>query len=214
MAIEISKNHLESVVNHLTWQNKAQLHFRRFMHGVAPMPLNDRFWKLLDQFRELIRHNLDRKHGESIAGAAREFFRLALVTEAPVKGDEYLMDEALQWFQGYRALRSQLDRAIGNLYEFHGDSFGDLIDSMPLGGRDMCERAMKTAPRCRDGFLSDEEVSEAIRALPDPWRKLVGHALFVASTLEENADAYLIAWMRQHVLTCEQREQIESFKID
>src|SRR4051812_32257982 len=105
MSIEISKDHLEAVVNHLTWQHKAQLHFWQFMHGVSPMPLNDRFWNLLDHFRELVRYNLDRKHGEPIAGAAREFFRLALVTEPPVKGDAYLMEGALRWFQGYKALK-------------------------------------------------------------------------------------------------------------
>ena len=135
MAIEIGKNHLEAVVNHLTWQHKAQLHFWRFMHGVQPMPLNDRFWKLHDHFRELIRYNLDRKHGEPIASAAREFFRLALVTEPPLEGDEYQMEEALQYLQGYDSLKNKLGNALADLYEFHGDSFGDMIDSMPLGGR-------------------------------------------------------------------------------
>jgi hypothetical protein len=187
MAIEISKNYLEAVVNHLTWQHKAQLHFWRFMRGVPPMPLNDRFWKLLDHFRELVRYNLDRKHGEPIAGAAREFFRLALVTELTLEVDGYLMEDALQWFQGYKSLKNKLGMALADLCEFHCDSFGDLVDSMPLGGRELCERALKTAPQCRDGFLNEEEVSEAIRALPEPWCKIVSDEIYVASTLEEKA---------------------------
>ncbi len=74
MPIEISNNHLEAVVNHLTWQRKAQLHFWRFMDTIEPMPLNNRFWKLLDHFRELVRYNIARKRGEPIPDAAREFF--------------------------------------------------------------------------------------------------------------------------------------------
>jgi len=214
MAIEISKGHLEAVVNYLTWRNKAQLHFFRFMHGVKPMPLNDRFWKLLDHFRELVKCNLDRQRGQPIADAARELFRLALVTMSPLATDQYLMEEALQWFQGYKALRHQLDVALADLYEFHGDSFGDLIDSMPLGGRALCERALKTSSRCREGFLSEEEVSEAIRALPEPWRKVVSDEVYVASNLQEQAQEYLISWMQHHMMTPEHSEQIESCKLD
>ncbi len=106
------------------------------------------------------------------------------------------MDEALQWFQGYQALKNKLGRALGPLYDFHGDCFGDLIDSMPLGGRELCERALKTAPRCRDGFLSEQEVSEARKALPEPWRGLVGEELYVAMSLKEKAQDYLISWIR------------------
>jgi hypothetical protein len=214
MAIVISKNHLESVVNHLTWQHKAQLHFWRFMHGVQPMPLNDRFWKLLDHFRKLIKSNLDRKRGEPIVSAACEFFRLALVTELPLEEDEYLMEEALQWLRGYNALKKKLDKALADLYEFHGDSFGDMIDSMPLGGRELCERAMKTAPRCRDGFLSEEEVSEMIKALPEPWGKLVSNEIYITSTLEEKAQEYLVSWIRSNLMTHEHGERIESCKLD
>jgi hypothetical protein len=79
MAIEISKGHLEAVVNFLTWRNKAQLHFLGYMRHVQPMPLNSRFWKLLDHFRGLVKSNLDRKLGEPIPDASCEFFRLALV---------------------------------------------------------------------------------------------------------------------------------------
>jgi hypothetical protein len=210
MAVEISKAHLEAVVNYLSWRHKAQLHFLQFMHGLQPMPLNDRFWKLLDHFRELVRCNLDRKRSEPIAHAAREFFRLALVIKPPLEGDEYLMEEALQWFQGYKALKHQLDKALSDLYEFHGDSFGDLIDSMPLGGRELCERALRTNPRDGDGFLNEGEVSDAIKALPQPWRRLVPDEIYVGSTLEESAQKSLVSWMQHNVMTHEHGEQIES----
>ncbi len=214
MAIEISKGHLEAVVNHMTWKHKAQLHFWRFMRGVQPMPLNERFWKLLDHFRELVKYFLDRKRGEPIASAAWEFFRLALVTEPPLEGDEYLMEEALQWFQGYKALKNKLGRALSDLYDYHGDSFGDLVDSMPLAGRQFCEQALKTAPRCREGFLSEVEVSQAIKALSQPWQQLVGDEIYVVSTLEEKAHEGLVSWIRSHMITPEQNEQIETCKLD
>jgi hypothetical protein len=214
MAIEISKGHLEAVVLYLTWQHKTQLHFFRFMHDVQPMPLNDRFWRLLDHFRELVKCNLDRKQGEPIPDAAYEFFRLALVTKPPLEGDEYLMEEALQWLQGYKALMHQLDKALADLYDFNRDSFGDLIDSMPLGGRELCERALKTSPRCRAGFLSEEEVSEAIKTLPQPWQNLVGDEIYVASSLVEKAQEYLVSWMQHNLMTHEHGSQIESCTLD
>jgi len=124
------------------------------------------------------------------------------------------MDEALQWLQGYEALTHRLGEALADLYDFHGDSFGDLIDSMPLGGRALCDRALRTSSRCREGFLSDEEVSEAIRALPEPWRGLVSDEIYVASTLQEKAQEFLIAWMQRNVMTHEHGEQIESCKLD
>jgi hypothetical protein len=214
MTIEISKGHLEAVLNYLTWRNKAQLHFRRFMQAVQPMPLNERFWQLLDHFRELVRCCLDRKHSEPIAAAAREFFRLALVAEPPLERDQYPMEEALQWFQGYKALKCKLDKALAGLYDFHGDSFGDLIDSMPLGGRALCERALKSASERRDGFLNAEEVTDAIDALPQPWSKLVSDEIYVTLTLEESGRESLVSWIQHNVITQEQGEQIESSKLD
>jgi hypothetical protein len=214
MEIEISKGHLDAVVNALTWRNKANLHFLRFMRTIPPMPLNDRFWGLLDQFRELVRQDVEHKRSEPIVGAAREFFRVALVTTAPLKPDEYLMEDALQWFKGYETLRDQLDTALTNLYEYQVDSFGDLIDSIPLGGRALCERALKSSPRCREGFLCEEEIVEAIRALPEPWGKLVGSELYVSSTLQDMAQKYLVSWMQHNVMTHEHSEQIHSCKVD
>jgi diadenosine tetraphosphate (Ap4A) HIT family hydrolase len=110
MSLQISKGHLEAVVNCLTWQNKAELHFRGFMRGIAPMSLNDRFWERLDHFRRLVDSNVARADGQPIEDASREFFRLALVTQPPLEAGEYLMDEALRWLQGYKALTGQLSR--------------------------------------------------------------------------------------------------------
>jgi diadenosine tetraphosphate (Ap4A) HIT family hydrolase len=214
MPIEISKLHLKAVVNYLTWQHKVELHFHRFMRGVMPMPWDDRFWQLLEHLRELIKGNLERGAGEVILHAAREFFRQAYVTEPPLEPHEYLMEEALQWMQAYESLTRKLDLALADLYEFHGDSFGDLIDSLPLGGRELCERALKTSARSRDGFLDEQEVSEAIKALPPPWSHLVAHENYVNSCLREKAHEYLIAWMRRKLMDHEQSEQIESCSLD
>jgi hypothetical protein len=214
MALEISKGHLEAVVNSLTWHHKAQLHFWRFMDGVPPMHLNDRFWKLLEHFRKLVKSNINSKKAEPIKSAAAEFFRQALVTIPPLEENEYLMEEALQWLRGYRALTRQLDGALADLFDFHGDSFGDLIDSMPLGGRVFCERALKTHSRSRDGFLSEEELNDAVKTIDQPWRDLIGHEIYVVSRLDEMAENYLISWLRHNVMTHEHGEQIESCKLD
>jgi diadenosine tetraphosphate (Ap4A) HIT family hydrolase len=214
LAMGISKSHVEAVTNFLSWQHKAELHFHRFIDTVQVMPLNERFWQHLDHFREMVKTNLDRGDSEPVAAAAREFFRLALIAKPPLKADQYLLAEALEWFRGYKALRSQLDQALADLYEFHGDSYGDLIDAIPLGGRALCERALGTTPSSHEGFLCESDVSEAISALPAPWSKLVTNELYVASILEEHAQQYLVAWIRENALTHEQSERIRSCGLD
>ena len=124
------------------------------------------------------------------------------------------MEEALQWMLGYQTLTHQLDKALARLYDFHGDSFGDLTDSMPLAGRAFCERALKSSAQSREGFLNEEEVSEATKALPEPWRTLVNDELYVASTLQEKAQEFLISWMQHNLMSHEHGKQIESCKMD
>jgi hypothetical protein len=43
---------------------------------------------------------------------------------------------------------------------------------------------------------------------------MVSGELYVASTLEKMAQEYLVAWMRDNVMTAEHREQINSCKLD
>ena len=88
------------------------------------------------------------------------------------------------------ALKGKIDHAIGHLYEFHGDSFGDLVDSYPLAGRELVERALASHPKSdrprREGYLDEREVGDAVlEKLGLQWYKLSARgANYVANTLE------------------------------
>ncbi|MGH7175042.1 MAG: hypothetical protein ACREGR_01635 [Minisyncoccia bacterium] len=208
----VSEGYLDAVVNHLTWKHKAQLHFWRFMHGVKPMAHDDKFWGLLDKLRACIK-DARSKDMEKVNGGAREFFRLALT--------EDWMEDAVAFLAGYKKLKGKISKALGDLFDFHGDSFGDLVDSFPLGGRKLVERALATNPASgkpkRDGFLDENEVWAGRNEVePDGefWQAYVGHEMYVESALQEHAEEYLMSWMRHELMNHEHGEKIESCKID
>jgi len=204
--LNVSKGHLNAVANYLKWQNQARTHYWRFMHALEPLSLTDeRFWSVLEFLRECVAEARSTDI-EKVNGGAREFFRRAYL--------EDWMDDALKFVKAYKKLKGRLSKALGDLYEFHGDSFGDLCDSLPLGGRALVERALKTGGKPkRAGFLDETEVDEALAALEPAWKKLAGHEVYVEGALEEHAQEYLQSYIRKELLTQEQGEEIESMKV-
>jgi hypothetical protein len=146
-----------------------------FWHvGVEPCP-DETGWKMLELFRNTVqkyRFRLQRKE-QGIEQAAWELFRLELVGDA-----DYQFDDAVGFVKWYEALTHKVGRAIGGLFDFHGDSFGDLIDSFPLAGRELVQRALATHPKSerprREGFLEERELHDAVREKLGPdWHKLI-----------------------------------------
>jgi hypothetical protein len=137
---------------------------------LSPCP-DDTGWKLLEAFRssvQLFRFKLNRQE-RGIEQAAWELFRLQLIGEA-----DYSFDDVAGFTKWYSALKSRIERAIAHLYEFHGDSFGDLTDAYPLAGRNLVERALASHPKSarprREGFLDEGELRDAVRdALGEAW---------------------------------------------
>jgi hypothetical protein len=132
-------------------------------------------WKLLETFRsaaEEYRVKLGREE-RGIQQAAWEVFRLELTGEA-----DYQFEDAVGFVKWYRALANRIGAAIGHLYEFHGDSFGDLIDAYPLTGRELVERALASHPKSarprREGYLDEREVAEVVREKAGlAWYKVI-----------------------------------------
>lgn len=105
---------------------------------------DDLGWKLLEVFRDEIQEycfRLNRRY-EGVRDAAWEVFRLELVGEA-----NYRFEELVTFVKWYEGLKSRIGRAIGHLFNFHGDSFADLVDSYPLSGRELVERCLPAIPR-------------------------------------------------------------------
>jgi hypothetical protein len=148
---------------------------------------DDTGWKLLEVFRgEVEKFCFKLKRGEEgITQAAREIFRQELVGEA-----DYTFEDVVGFVKWYEALKSKISQAIGYLYEFHGDSFGDLVDSYPLAGRELVERALAShtksdRPR-REGYFDEGEVRSAVlEKLGSQWHKLICEGEnYVVSALE------------------------------
>jgi hypothetical protein len=147
-------------------------------------------YRLLYQLREHINQYVFKykRADVGVKNAANEFFRLVAVD-----GADYSMSEALGFVKWYSKTTRLIGRAIGNLFEFHGDSFGDLCDSLPLAGDAIIKRCLATNPTSgrprREGFLEEQEIAEAVgTALDEQWRKFIcAGENYVCSALEEQA---------------------------
>ncbi len=132
-------------------------------------------WKLLEVFRgkvEKFRFKLSRSE-RSIELAAWEIFRQQLVGQA-----DYGFKDVVEFVKWYGALKKQIAVAIEELFEFHSDSFSDLVDSHPLAGRELVDRALASHPHSdrprRDGYLDEREVREAVlQKLGKQWHNVI-----------------------------------------
>jgi hypothetical protein len=132
-------------------------------------------WKLLEQLRLIITryYFAFRRHERGIEQASRELFRLELVGQA-----DYSFEDAVGFVKWYGVLKGKIDESIAHLYEFHGDSFGDLVDAYPLAGQELVQRALASrehgSASRRQGFLDEAELRDALREkLGVPWYRLI-----------------------------------------
>ena len=160
---------------HLLAKSAFNRAYCRFWQAEVESCSDDTGWKLLQVFRrEVEKYRFKLKRAEAgINQAAWEIFRLELVGQA-----DYSFEEVVSFVKWYGILKGKIDVAIGHLYEFHGDSFGDLVDSYPLAGRELVERALathaeSTRPR-REGYLDEREVGDAVlESLGSQWHRLI-----------------------------------------
>src|SRR5579872_5601744 len=115
-----------------------------FWQGEVKPCADDTAWKLLEVFRKQIeesRFNLQRRE-EAIRQAAWEIFRQELIGAS-----DHPFEDIAGFAKWYAVLKGKISYAIGHLYEFHGDSFADLVDSYPLAGRELVDRALASHPK-------------------------------------------------------------------
>ncbi len=166
--------------------NRAYCHF--WVNEVQPCS-DEKAWNLLELLRqkiELFVFKYDRRE-LGIKHATWELFRLELVGDAG-----YTFENAMSFVKWYEKLTNRIAQSLGYLYEFHGDTFSDLCDSYPLGGRQLVERALTTHPKSdrprREGFLEEREVSSAVlEQLGPQWHKLICHGENYAEMALETA---------------------------
>jgi diadenosine tetraphosphate (Ap4A) HIT family hydrolase len=160
---------------HLLAEKAFNRAYRQFWEAEVTACPQGTGWKLLEVFRREVdryRIKLDRSE-RGIEQAAWEIFRLELVGKA-----DYTFKDVVGFVKWYRELKSRIELAIGHLYEFHGDSFADLVDSYPLAGQHLVDRALATHPESdrprREGYLDEQEICEAVlEKLGPQWHNLI-----------------------------------------
>lgn len=183
----------EKAKAHLLAQAAFNQEWIRYWHTVQPCT-DEVGWKVMETFRGTVDlYVFKYKRGDvGIKQSAWEVFRQTLTGEA-----EYSFDDALGFVKWYEQLKQKISRGISHLFDYHGDSYGDLVDSYPLAGKSLAERALASNPKSdrprREGFLDETEVRESVKELGEQWYKLIAHGEnYVESSLEHAAvKAYL-----------------------
>lgn len=144
-------------------------------------------FRILELFRKHIQTFVfDYKRGSEVGlkQAANELYRLLVVRNASYTREE--LDGFVDW---YGRLKNRISKKIGDLFDYHGDGYSDLCESLPLAGTDIVKRCLATNGKSRDGFLTEEEISVYVRSAVDPhWAKLVlSGEHYVESVLERQA---------------------------
>src|SRR5438552_3048631 len=105
---------------HLLAKSAFNQAYCRFWH-VEVKPCSDEMgWYLLQRFQRQVEDFQFKRNrgGQSIKQAVWEMFRLELVG-----GSDYSFEDVVGFVKWYGTLTRKISRAIGHLFEFHGDSF-------------------------------------------------------------------------------------------
>jgi len=158
-------------------------------------------FRILGHFRRHVeKFSINLRRGSlGVKHAAQETYRLVITDDT----DDYTWDEAFAFAKWYARLKGKISEAIANLFEFEGDSFGDLCDSLPLAGEGVVQAALATHPKSekprRDGFLDEEEIYKAVKAACSPAmaKFITSGENYIGAALEQAAKH----WWLHRVLT-------------
>ncbi len=142
--------------------------FSVWQQQLEPLP-PDRFWELLPVFRRLIQDDLDRS--DLVERAAREFIRKAATGQFYFFGSDapcppYSVEDGHRFAVSWDAWKQDLSQAGDSCQHLDfgrsDDSYGDLMDSLPLAGPGVARQLID------DEFFSMGEFEVTVeRALAD-----------------------------------------------
>jgi hypothetical protein len=137
--------------------------FRAFFDDhVGHLP-TDRFWELAWVLRnEVYRFRFGYGRTDGVTYAADEFFRKPYAGDFGSSGGSleptYTLDEAIQFAKTWRHVKGQFYDALFNVVENRGDdAYGDLLDALPLAGRDVSQKALDHE------FANNRQFEQAVR---------------------------------------------------
>ena len=172
--------------------------FRDYFDGeITPLP-EDRFWQLQRVFvREVVTYRFGYGRSNGVEQAARELFRKPLADDFHGRGDDdaprYSLREAIQFARSWRELSRRLYRPLFDVVEGRGDdAYGDLLDALPLAGREVVHKSLDHAYGNHRQF--EQDVRDACGDQPRLAELILHGENYVAMALMEAAQEYFAIW--------------------
>ena len=162
-----------------------------FANEIISLP-NERFWQLQQVFvREVLTYRFGYGLTNGVAQACREFFRKPWANDFG-KHASYTLEEAIRFAKSWQGWRGRLYQPLFNVVEDRGDdAYGDLLDALPLAGRDLVGKALAREFGNQRQF---EAVVQDGCAGNEKLAKLILHGEnYVAMALAEAAQEYFAA---------------------
>lgn len=164
-------------------ENQYERDFDAWARGVPTLD-PEHFWPEVERLRR-VSDTRDNNPERTV----EEYFR-----EAHCKGEEALA-KAVHFAVSYRRYCTALSNACNDVVEGWGrgdDSFGDLMDSLPLAGREVFERLRNgdffDEDEDGDDVVNLEELETAVRvAVPKIVERILHGENYWATTLEDEA---------------------------
>ncbi len=164
---------------------------------MTPACDDDTGFRLLELFRKEVQtyvFDYKRKADPGLKHAANEMYRLIAVGQADYTAQE--MDGFVKW---YEDLTNRIAHAVSGLFDFYGDSFSDLCDSLPLAGTVVVKKCLATGEKSnRDGFLEESEIKDAVVEAAGPeWGKFVCSG---ENYVERSLESQMRRWFLSNLL--------------
>ena len=162
-----------------------------FAKSVTELP-EDRFWQLQAVLcGEIRRFVLGYRRTNGVEQAAREFFRKPSADDFG-KAPQYSLEEAISFAKGWQEWRGRLYQPLFDVVKDRGDdAYGDLLDALPLVGRDVVQEVLGSE------FGNQEQFEAAVFVGCDgskQFTELILHGEnYVGMNLAEAAMAYFAA---------------------
>ncbi len=180
---------------HEALQAYHQAFSEHFDNQVTTLP-TDRFWQLQTVFnRQVIRFRFGYGRTNGVEQAAREFFRQPYAGDfrATGPGTKYSFDEAMSFAKSWRDIAGQLYEPLFDVVTGRGDDgYSDLLDSLPLAGREVVNKATNRE------FDNNQQFEEAVvlacskQGYEQLTRLILRGENYIGMSLFDSAKDYLV----------------------
>lgn len=164
-----------------------------FANEITALP-DDRFWQLQAVFvGEVVTFRFGYGRTNGIEQAARELFRKPLAGDFNGRGNgdvpRYSIHEAIQFAKTWHDLTRRLYQPLFHVIENRGDdAYGDLLDALPLAGRDVFRKSLDREYGNHRQF--EDAVRDACKECPQMAELILRGENYIAMSLMEAARDY------------------------